>query len=302
MLKRIYILSLLVLFSSCEKILDLELNGQSQLAIDAWITDEPLPQQVRLTRTTPYFDSLEQRPVAGAQVFLTSDQGEQVQLIEAAAGTYSWFPRAAGEQLVEVGRTYTLTVRTDGVEYTATSATNAAPPIDSLVVRFEEEELGQPAGYYAEFYARDLAGQLDFYWIKAYKNGAFLSKPSEINISADGAFSPGGAIDGSNFISPIRTAINRVPDFVEDSPDNADVPPLELNDEVRVEIHGITSETYFFFLELRDQTLRDGGVGELFASPISNVYTNIISSDPDRPAIGFFGTAGVTSATAIAGQ
>ena len=61
------------------------------------------------------------------------------------------------------------------------------PDIDSIVFSFKEESVC-PEGYYAQFYADDIAVPGDIYWIKAYKNGSFLNKPNEINLAFDAGF------------------------------------------------------------------------------------------------------------------
>ena len=60
-------------------------------------------------------------------------------------------------------------------------------------------------------------------------------------------------------------------------------------DSVVVEILSINYEAFTYLNELRIQTDRPGGFAELFSVPLSNISTNIVSSDPEglKP-LGFF--------------
>ena len=66
-------------------------------------------------------------------------------------------------------------------------------------------------------------------------------------------------------------------------------------DSVYVEIHSISNDAHFFLTQVQIETDRAGGFGELFASPLANVSTNIISSDPDQEVLGFFNVAAVSA-------
>jgi len=285
----------------CEEVLDLNIEpGPPQLAVDAWLTNEPGNQQIRLTLTAPYFLNDFAPPATGASVLVTDDLGRQfVFQDQGADGIYLWEPDST-EILGQVDRQYFLTIDYDGSIYTAQTAIKRVPEIDSIFYEFREEELGFPEGYYAEVYARDLVGPGDTYWIRTYKNGVFLNKPQEINIAYDAAFSPGGNFDGKVFITPIREAINRWPDSGDSAIDDDQVPPYALGDSVFVEIFSITEDAFYFLSEARIQMDRQGGVAELFASPIANVTTNVINLNPDgEDAVGYFAASAVSSAGVV---
>jgi len=276
-----------LLFTACEDIIDLELEeGETELVIDAWINNLPGTQEIRLRTTAPYFDNTAAPTVRGAIVTVTDQDGTAYVFEEGdEQGNYIWTPEA-GEQFGTIGNTYTLTVQLDGESYTATSTLFPTVPVDSITYEFEEEELGQPEGYYAQFFARDIPGLGNTYWIKTYKNGNFLNKPREINIAYDAGPSAGAEVDGLIFITPIREAINRSPDTGPDAVDDFDVPPYVLGDIIEVEIHSIPNEAFTYLERARTQlTLGDA---TLFAEPPSNIPTNIVSSDAAESPQGFF--------------
>jgi len=62
-----------------------------------------------------------------------------------------------------------------------------------------------------------------------------------------------------------------------------------------VEIYSITNEAFIFLNEMALQINRPGGFAELFATPLSNVPTNIVSSNPAETVVGFFNVSAVQS-------
>jgi hypothetical protein len=159
------------------------------------------------------------------------------------------------------------------------------PKVDSITFTYVE-----PSGFFSEYYlgefwARDLKGFGDTYWIKTWKNDTLLLKPSEINIAYDASFTESNATDNITFIPPIRQAISP---FEIDDQGNF-ISPYSVGDSVYVEIYSISKAAFYFLNEVIIQTDRPGGFGELFASPFANVRTNIINSNPNgNKAVGFF--------------
>ncbi len=283
-----------VLFPACQDVIDLDLEeGKSQFVIDAWINNKPEAQVIKLRYTSTYFNSTPSPKATGAEVVVTSSTGETYTFTdENNDGDYTWTP-ATGESFGGIGEDYLLSVVLEGKEYTAVSTMNRVMPIDTITYEDREEEQGDPAGIYAEFFATDFVGTGDSYWIKAFKNDQYLNKPSELNTAYDAGFTPGGNIDGLVFITPIRTGINRVPDSGDDAVDDSDQPPYKVGDKITVEIHSLTDEAFFFLEQaLIQMTLGDQTI---FASPVVNVPTNIISpSGEDNEAVGFFCVSAVS--------
>jgi hypothetical protein len=274
---------------ACEDIIDVDLaEGESQLAVDAWITDQPGVQRIRLTRTTPYFDTA-QPPVVEAMVTVTDSEGQTFTFLGPdAQGFYTW-DQGLDAVLGQIGRTYTLDIAYEGEQYRATTVIRNVPPIDSIGIELREEAFGTANGYYAVLWARDLPGIGDTYWIRTFKNGEFISQPSEMNLAYDAALGPGGNNDGLVFIIPVREGIN--PFTIENGRIQ---PPFALGDSVFVEIYSIPEETFNFMALAREQ-MTNGG---LFATPIANTRTNVSNINPNsrKRAVGFFSGAGVSSA------
>lgn len=275
---------------NCQDTIDIALDDAPQLlVVDAWLNNLSEPQTVRLTLTQPYFSNKLSDGVSNASVMLSDDQGKVTSFEASGDGYYTWTPTGE-ESLGEVGRIYTLSIDWDGKTYTGTTAMNPVPAIDSISQEFRVDEIAGPDGIYCQFFARDLLGLGNAYWIKTFKNGQFLNKPQELNIAFDAAFSPGAELDGLIFIPPIREAVNRFPD--PDTDDNDEVAPWNPGDSIRVEIHSITPETFQFLNIARDQMTN--GDNTIFAIPLANTTGNMKSSNADEDVLGIFNMAAVS--------
>lgn len=291
MQKFFYYLCMLITLAACEDQIFPELRkAGSILTIDAFLTNQDSLQSIRIAQSQPYFDNTTLQGVSGASVIVINTNGSIFNFNEIERGYYQWDPTIDGPIAGE-GDSLILKVTVGDDQFQARSTMNRIPDIDSVTFRFEEENLFLPDSYFAEFWSRDLLGAGDTYWIKSFKNGVYLNQPNEINIAFDAGFSEGGNVDGLIFIPPIRDLINP---FEQDENDEF-MSPFEDGDSVYVEIHSITNETFLFLNEVRIQTDRPGGFAELFATPLSNVRTNIeyMGNKDEVVVAGFFNVASV---------
>ena len=283
----IFILSLLFL-TSCETIINPDLEQTDPLlVVDAWLTNQPKEQIIKLTETQPYFDNTTPPPVSSATILLKNETNGRVFIFseEASTGLYKWIPSSVLDSIGKSGDEFLLSVIVGMDEFTSSSKLGRAPTIDSISFTYEKPSGFFPEHYLGEFWATDNPGTGDTYWIKAWKNDTLLLKPSEINIAYDAGFTEGGNIDGVAFIPPIRQAISP---FEFDDNGNF-ISPYAFGDSVYVEIHSINKQAFNFLFQVTIQTDRPGGFAELFAAPFSNVSTNIVNTNPNgKKAVGFF--------------
>jgi hypothetical protein len=265
----IWLLLLLAGLAGCEDVVDVKLDeGQTLLAVDGWITDQPGPYTIRLTTTAPYFNNAPAPRVQGAVVTITDNEGNSEVLQEKDPGNY-----VTSTLQGKIGNTYTLNIRTGNEEYTAQTKINRVPPIDSLGVRFRPEGGFTEEGHYIYYFGPEPVGAGDSYRFKIYKNDTLLSKPENLIVAED------KLVDG-NYIGNVQLNFE----------------PFVAGDKVRVENWSITEETYLFYIELQQQIFNGG----LFASPPTNVRTNVFNKNPNGPkAVGWFGGAGVSSREVI---
>jgi Domain of unknown function (DUF4249) len=300
---RMIALAFLLANSSCEDVIDPKLaSTESVVNVDAWINDKPEPQIIQITWTVDYDNNEElPPPVSGCTVVVSDDLGKDYRFIEDTRkndGTYVWTPDS-GKSFGGVGRSFTLTVRLPELSdatysnllLTASSFMGPVPTIDDITYEPQESNAFNDSedGYQAEFRGKDLPGVGNTYWIRTYKNGSLLNKPSEINIAYDAGGSRDSGFDGVSFLPQIRAGIN--PNEVDENDDP--LPSYELNDSIYVEIHSITEAAYNYLGQVIASTDRQTGIGSIFSStPLANASTNINGSGPI--IVGFFNTASVS--------
>lgn len=278
-----------LLLTSCEDKIDVDLDdADAIIVIDAFLTDVPgATQEITVTRTQSYFDNSFPTPAEDATVNLIT--GSDTIAFDYVDDKYIWQPNA-GESLADLDEPYQLNVTIGDIIYTATDSLKRSPAIDEIRQEVREGEIGSvDGGIYCEVIARDFEGKGDTYWIKTFKNGQFLNRPEEINLAYDGGFDQGAESDGLIFIPPIRELVNPFPDSTEVADE---ISPWAVGDECRVEIHSISNSTFAFMEIVRDQLLN--GNNGIFAEPLANAPTNILSSD-GSPVLGAFNIARVNS-------
>lgn len=287
-----------LLLLSCDDVISVDTGTtEAILNVDAWINNKSEVQVINLTFTQDYFDNESlPPPVTGATVTVTDEAGKAYIFHEDTVskdGAYRWRPEA-GETIGAVGTRYTLDVYYNGETFVATSRMGRVPAIDSIT--FSKQDMGGPQNdedfYYAEFWAKDIAGRGDTYWIRAYKNGILLNKTSELDIAYDAGLSAGSEFDGVTFIAPVRTGMNANDEDEDDMP----VSSIDPGDSIYVEIHAVTEASFNYLNEVIEQTDRAGGFAELFTStPLANVSTNLVNRDGNgSPVVGFFNVAAVS--------
>jgi hypothetical protein len=127
----IAVISLMTLFTSCVKEIDLQLDSemQSRLIVDGLITDNDSVQTVMLSMTSPYDSDKPCPPATGATVSV-SDGASMFYFSETNPGIYQ-----SSELKGKVGKTYTLTINYTGETYQATTTMHEGFPIDSIAVK-----------------------------------------------------------------------------------------------------------------------------------------------------------------------
>jgi hypothetical protein len=278
-----------LLLTSCEDVIDLDTEtGPVQLVVDGWITNDSGKQEIKLTLSSAYFDNSSPKPALNAEVIINDNLGNTYAFLDTQnTGTYTWQP-AGNDTLGHIGRNYTLHIKYSGEEFTSFNEIRRVPPIDSMVYTEEslpfEPEKGPKDGYMAEFYARDLVGDGDCYWIKAFRGRKrYKNTGANISIAYDAAFNAGSSADGLIFIQPVRSSITIDELFIA-------------QDTVGVELHSITKEAFHFLSQVRTEA-QNGGI---FGTPPTNIAGNIANKNPNGPkALGYFGASAISRAETI---
>lgn len=279
---KLYIVALIALytFSSCEKVVDVNLpDGEKLPYLDAWITDKPGKQTIKFLRAVNYLENKEPEAVTGAQIVVTDVTDNKTYNFTYQNGAYQY--DAGADAIGIIGHTYKLSINWDGQQFEATDKLTRVTKVDSITVEYRDEdqtEGDEKVGYYAELHARDLIGGTDYSWIRTYKNGALNYHVTEM-VAIDASFYE-DASDGYIFIEPFREGIT--------SGDE----PYKKGDVVKVMIRSLSKPTYDFLDQLIDQ-LYSGG---LFAKVLQNVPSNIFNKQTSSQTkiYGWFGTVAET--------
>jgi len=258
-----YFLFVIILFSSCEKVINIDLNSKdSQIVIEASISNQSEPCVVMLTQTINYNESNNFPAISDATVVLSDNVGNIDTLIETSAGIYE-----TSAVQGTVGRTYTLKVNVSGKEYTAISAMNTSVEIDSLYI----STINLPNSYQKtlNLVYEDIEGIANYYRFIEIIN----SEPQSTIFIEDDLKQDGQTID-MTLLAKGQTQVK-----------------LKSGDMVTVQLQTIDNKVYDYFRTLLQ--LSRGGMINQSTSP-ANPLSNF-----NNGALGYFNAYAVTLKTII---
>lgn len=266
------VLVVLGLMSSCEKVVDVDLDeGTPRLVVDAslnWYREYPsntmesgADQYITLTKTAGFYDG--EVPVAtGATVTVTDMDAAQTFAFaeEGQTGIY-----ACHNFLPVLGHTYQLGISYAGEQYTAVETLLSAPKIDRIEQHkgsvFDEDEVVLYVHY------SDDADAENFYY---FDYTTSLSQRNELSITSD-RFTNG----------------NSSYEILGYEGDDDDV-ELGDGDVVDLSFYAV-SEGYYRYLDVLTYQIYTNGI---FDPPPASVKGNVINvGNPDNDAFGYFRVA-----------
>jgi hypothetical protein len=280
-MKRFIILFTIIAgFTACEDTIDLKIaKGTSYPVLDAWITDEPGVQIIRMTNSVPYTEQTPSPIIKDAIITLIDETANQTYAFNFTDTAYTFNP-GDNVSIGVVGHAYRLRVVYKGETFEATDTIKRITPIDSITYKYKtkDENAVEEDGYFAKFHAKDIQGGVDYYWIRSYRNNIWHRV--EDDFSVDGYFDQ-SVQDGASFILPIQEGITD------------EEHPYLLNDKIIVKIRSLTYQSHFFLTQV-DQQIDAGG---LFAKVLENVRcnaTNVTEGGGTQKILGWFGTSAVS--------
>jgi hypothetical protein len=261
-MKKIAILIFAILtMASCTKVIDIDLNSiASKVVIEGLVTDQNEAFSVRINKTVNFSDANNYPAVTKATVTIADNAGNSEVLTETTAGLYQT------KKMVGVsGRTYTLTVNTEGKTYTAKSTMPAKVPLLDIRTAVLKRP-GSTKDMYVLFpQFVDPKGAGNNY---RFIQGTNLKTDKTVVVSND------NTQDGLPNQLPIRSQ-------------NLEI---FLGDTVTVQMHCIDKVTYDYFYSLT-QSAGDGpGGGATPANPITNI---------EGGALGYFAAYTVQKLTKV---
>lgn len=277
-MKNIIYLFIIILAVSCTDEVTLPSKFKDpELVVDAWLTTEDKPQTIKLTYTQDYVDTTEYRGNNDAIITVSNITQNK---------SYTFSPMGKGAYVFDAGKiaivddSLVLNVNVDGKTITSATKVYRTAIADSIKLEKRVDERPFEDGVYGALYGTDRVGVGDTYWIKTFVNDSLLNKAAELNLAYDVTFDVGSGLDGIQFISPIRSLINKT------NIDGRPV-PFKNGDNVRCEIHSVSNTAFFFMKNVKEQSLN--GNNTIFTLPISNSQGNI------NGALGIFNVAEVAS-------
>lgn len=170
-MKNYFVISIVVLIAifsqtSCEKVIDLDLNSEDpKYVIEGIVNKDSLVQTVKITRTLNFDESNNFPSVDNAIVTITDNLGNSTTLDLVSPGVY----QTSNYPGVE-GRTYTISVSVDGKTFSSSSTMPNQVPLDSISI--EEFSFGPQSAYFLVPNRLDPSGIRNYYNFNLYnKNG-----------------------------------------------------------------------------------------------------------------------------------
>ncbi len=280
-IKTIFLLAVgVVAMSSCQDKIDLDIpDGETFLVVEGWLTNFDTVHTVNLTYTTPYFDDTPPPVASNAEVILMDDEGNEFELLETDPGVYTY--EGAGVE----GRLYQLSIILDNGERYLSDPEEMydVVPIFDIYWQLSEEEPDpdndqNPDDIYDVLIdTQEKPGVGDYYRWRSFLNGEEYLGPDELFVAAD------EFVDG-----------NEIPEF------NVTEELYSIPDTVTIIQEHISREAYEFFLSIIRQTSDVGGPFDAPPAPVPGNVKNL--TNPNKPAVGFFGVAAQSVATVVVGD
>ncbi|KJD34085.1 hypothetical protein PK35_04975 [Tamlana nanhaiensis] len=273
-IKTLFVLTSII-FSACEDVIDVDVDtAETRLVIEASLDWEKGTtgnnQTIKLSLSSPYFNTQDITVVTGANVVVTNmNTGDIFNFTDENDGSYT---TNSFEPII--GNTYSLQVSYNGETYEATETLMAVPEIKEINQSIEggfDDELLE-----VNVYFDDPVDEENYYLLNFYETGDLFSFFADVS---------------DEFVNG-----NEVYYFFEkeDDEDNNQA-PFQAGDTVDIELYGI-SESYYNYMRLLIEQYYSGG--NPFSSTAALIKGNCINpTNPDNYAFGYFRVTEVDVAT-----
>ncbi len=271
------------IFTFCTEPYDIDLpeTESNRLIVEGKLTTEKTIHKVIISRSSGYFYNLPPKMETGAKVFITCEN-DTIFLNESEKAGIYLTENIAGE----IGKTYTLHIKTGNEFFEATTTIPRTEKIDSISFRYVKSgilRIGQRTNkgiYNILFYAQELPSPSyelrDFIMFELYLDNKLYTDSLD-----EKQFLDDGAVDGK-YIDSMR--IFRL---AQDS--------LQTDTVIaKVKMYCVSEGFYNFWLGFMFETRFKGGP---FSATPSNAPTNITNkTNPTNNGLGYFWAASVDSA------
>lgn len=305
MLRRLVLLLLLLPLACIDPYNVNAPEGERYLTVEGYITTDPGPHSIKLTRTDTYGSAFEGliRPIVQATVAVRDSDGLVSFLTEITQGVYE----TPANFRAKVGMSYTLQIDlSNGQSYSSLpELVKAVPKIDSVSYRSvsvaTDNRLLDRFGVQLTTHFKDPGEESNFYyWRTGPATFVVVANPELFTLSPNHPTNPRGAapkdccaicyykeqLRVQNFAIGTDEDFNGLSTrkqvtFIEDD-------GLRFKDTYRAEVQQMAiSDNAYRFLKLAEQQLSI--TGSVFDQPPANIRGNMINlADPDEVVLGYF--------------
>jgi len=256
-------LSLIILLSSCESVIEIDLDYMKpKLVIEGVIGDLDNECIIKLSKTTDYFNNMANPAVSDAVITLKDNTGAIVKFNESEPGKYLGKSVRAKSAV-----SYSLYILSEGVEYVAEATVPQEVKIDSLTCNFNPESIFYEVGFVVSCHFSDPDESSNFYRLKTYNINDKLKARYSKELSNDDFF------DGNKVEWRWSNEV------------------YQQNDTVVVDLYSLDEHTYDYYKTLFPIS---GGAEMMSFTTPANPNTNISNG-----ALGYFGAYTISRDTII---
>ena len=257
---------------SCQEevFLDLDRKDARIPVIEGHWTDQGIYNEVKISLSKNYYDSLEQELVRDAEVFVKElSTGRKITFTYLNA-TRSYRPNPS--ERAKVGETYQLNVNWKGQVFQSEGLMLEAPTVDSVTWEYQEKRLFREEGYFVKVYGKIPFPENNYYRIRVIENDT-LKNQREDYLLFDDAFGLQVFEEGLE----LGYAFQK-------------------NDRVRMELYRLNKDAFDYLSQLVSLLFNDGG---LFSPPPQNPESNIRVVKGNSQVLGYFVVSPVLARTVI---
>ena len=258
------------LFGACQEevFLDLDQKESRVPVIEGNWTDQSVYNEVKISLSKNYYDSLGQELIRDADVFIKEQSTGRKIAFRYLEATRSYRPNPT--ERARVGETYQLNVTWKGQVFQSEGLMLEAPTVDSVTYVYQEKRLFRDEGYYVKVYGKIPFPDNNYYRIRVIENDT-LKNQREDYLLFDDAFGLQVFEEGLE----LGYAFQK-------------------NDRVRMELYRLNKDAFDYLSQLVSLLFNDGG---LFSPPPQNPESNIRVVKGDSQVLGYFVVSPVLTRT-----
>ena len=227
-----YLLGLFTIFTSCQKVIDVDLNDSNpQFVIEANYTAEDSTVRMRMTKSSGYFDSNPTPIVNNAVATISDEAGNSQTLINLGDGNY-----ILTAYIPNFNTTYTMSVLHDGVTYTSSTALSSIVPLNGVTYEFFPDFFDSGEGYRVYLNYTDPGVVANYYFALITHNGNIRNDVSNFILSDD-QVTDGNMIERPLFIDTL----------------------FQIGDTIEIELRSVGQNVFEYYSEV--QTIAGDGQG-----------------------------------------